>query len=153
MLEQMLRERLDEGTDGVPVGGTDRPDELPQLLRGLADCCLGPRLQLLRNVYPGGGAFLAVELRGNGTTSNRDAIGARVNVDLGDRVVARTLYAGDGFLAQSSKWIHFGLGSADTAEVRVQWPDGETGPWLRIDANQFAKIERGATEPVLWVLP
>jgi hypothetical protein len=32
----------------------------------------------------------------------------------------------------------------------VQWPDGEKGPWVEVDANQFAIIERDATEAVLW---
>ena len=27
-------------------------------------------------------------------------------------------------------WIHFGLGGAEAAQVRVQWPDRETGPWI-----------------------
>ena len=105
----------------------------------------GPRLQLLRNVYPGGGAFLAVELRGNGTTSNRDAIGARVNVDLGDRIVARTLYAGDGFLAQSSKRLHFGLGdAASVTRLTVRWPDGTADVFRDLSVNARYRIVQGA---------
>ena len=37
------------------------------------------------------------------------------------------------------------------AEVRIQWPDGETGPWMTIDADQFVTIERGATDPTPWL--
>jgi len=40
-----------------------------------------------------------------------------------------------------------------SAQVRVQWPDGEIGPWIPIDANQFAVITRGAAGPQRWVPP
>ena len=30
------------------------------------------------------------------------------------------------------------------ADVRVSWPGGETGPWLRAKGNEFAIVTRGA---------
>ncbi len=42
-----------------------------------------PRLRLMRNDTPTGNHYLALRLVGNGTTTNRDAIGARVEVVLG----------------------------------------------------------------------
>ena len=39
-----------------------------------------PRLRLMRNQTNRANRFVAIRLRGNGTTSNRDAIGARVEV-------------------------------------------------------------------------
>ncbi len=45
--------------------------------------------------------------------------------------------------AASSAGSTLGLGDADRAEVRVQWPDGEIGPWMTIGADQFVTIERG----------
>ena len=36
------------------------------------------------------------------------------------------------------------------AEVRVVWPDGETGPWMTVPAGGFAMIERGASEATPW---
>ena len=47
-------------------------------------------------------------------------------------------------------WIHFGLGDADAAEVRVQWPDGEVGPWIDVEAGALAIIERGSTTATPW---
>jgi hypothetical protein len=55
---------------------------------------------------------------------------------------------GDGY---QLGWIHFGLGGADTAQVRVKWPDGEMGPWLTVTPNQFAVIERGVDEARPWL--
>ncbi len=91
-----------------------------------------PRLRWMRNESPppsaGGGHWIAFRLRGNGATTNRDAIGARVEVfavgGRGRRLV-RSLRAGEGFLSQSSKWLHFGLGGLTAVEmVAVTWPGG-----------------------------
>jgi hypothetical protein len=60
---------------------------------------------------------------------------------------------GGGHASGELGWIHFGLGEAGSAEIRVVWPDGETGPWLEVTANRFATIERGAPEPRLWSPP
>ena len=67
-----------------------------------------PRVRFLRNEFPTEHHYLALQLQGNGTSTNRDAIGARVELHPGN--VIKTLRAGEGFLAQSTKWIHFGLG-------------------------------------------
>jgi hypothetical protein len=39
------------------------------------------------------------------------------------------------------------------AQVRVQWPDGQVGPWIKVAANQFVDIARGATEASPWSPP
>ena len=81
---------------------------------------------------------------------NRDAIGAWIEVRIGDRIVPREVTVGGGHASGQNGWIHFGLGDANEAEVRVTWPDGEVGPWLPLTANGFATIERGATQAVPW---
>jgi hypothetical protein len=81
---------------------------------------------------------------------NRDAIGSWIEVRTGDRTIQREVTIGGGHASGELGWIHFGLGGADGAEVRVRWPDGETGPWLALTANRFATIERGATAPRIW---
>ncbi len=75
-----------------------------------------PQLRFLRNDNTSGRHFLSLKLVGSGTTTNRDAIGARVEVviakpksDIRHPKLIKTLRAGEGFLAQSSKWLHFGL--------------------------------------------
>ena len=39
---------------------------------------------------------------------------------------------GGGHASGQLGWIHFGLGGADGAELRVRWPDGEVGPWIAL---------------------
>jgi hypothetical protein len=78
---------------------------------------------------------------------NIDAVGAWVEVKVGSRTVVRELTVGGGHAGGQIGWLHAGLGDASAAEVRVQWPDGESGPWMKVTADRFVTIERGAAEP------
>jgi hypothetical protein len=120
-------------------------------LLDLVEVNYGSRVELWRNVGSGDGSrpapmgnWLAVQLAQPGP--NRDAIGAWIEVRVGDAILRRELTSGGGHIGGQQGPIHFGLGPADEAQVRVQWPDGETGPWLHVTANAFAVIDRGAGE-------
>ncbi len=86
-----------------------------------------PALRYLRNDSPRTNSVFMLRLEG--TTANRDAVGARVEVTLKDdpsRPVVRTVKCGEGFLGQSSRWLHFGLGIDATIQmVKVTWPGGK----------------------------
>lgn len=75
---------------------------------------------------------------------NVDAIGAWVTVRFGERTVEREMTIGGGHASGQLGWVHVGLGDADDAEIRVQWPDGQRGPWLELPVNGFTVVERGA---------
>jgi hypothetical protein len=77
---------------------------------------------LYANRWPARG-FIGFRLEG--TRSNRDAIGAVVRIYAGNTVQVRLVQAAGGYLGQSSKTVHFGLGDTgkvDRAEIR--WPSG-----------------------------
>lgn len=131
-------------------------------LDGLLDLVqvnLGAPVRLWRNTGPGDSPAAArpgnrLDLQvTDAERSNRDAIGAWIEVKVGDTTMRRELTVGGGHVGGQLGWIHFGLGSADAADVRVQWPDGETGPWIHVSANHFAIIERGASQAQLWTPP
>ena len=87
----------------------------------------GHRLRFMRKDLGTGKDFAAFRLQGDPARGcNRAAIGARVEITLGAAAAGRrtrTLYAGDGYLSQSSKWIHIGLAQGDSiAQVNVRWP-------------------------------
>ena len=111
-----------------------------------------PRVRFFRNDLPSSNRFIAIRLEG--TDSNRDAIGARVNIHLGgerDLPLAKTLRAGDGFLSQSSKWLHFGLGGhTGPVTVEVRWPNGSMESFPDLDGNTFYRLRerRGRAEVV-----
>jgi len=90
----------------------------------------GPRVRLLRNDYLTKANTLALRLEGDPSKGTpRDAIGAIATITLSDRTkLTRQVTAGDGFLSQSSKWLHFGLGSkATTTKIQVTWPGQTAG--------------------------
>jgi len=115
----------------------------------------GP-VSLFRNLgvkKPGGGVrkpgnWLRVRLV-NGKT-NRWGIGARINVRIGTRTLVQDLAIGGGHASGTLDFTHFGLGTAERAQIRVRWPDGSWSHSYRVFANQFAIVERGKADAAYW---
>ena len=85
---------------------------------------------------------MAFRLRG--TRSNRDAIGAVVRIYLGQEILTRQVQAAGGYLSQSSKTVHFGLGDRPGIDrVEIQWPGGRRQTISKPAINQLHQI----TEP------
>jgi hypothetical protein len=81
---------------------------------------------------------------------NRDAVGSWMQVRTADATSLWEVTIGGGHAGGQLGWIHVGLGEAEDAEVRVQWPDGETGPWLELPLDAFGVIARDAPEVMAW---
>jgi enediyne biosynthesis protein E4 len=150
-----------EGADGAGIlnYGRARGAALADLnLDGLPDLVMvnvGEPVRLWRNAGSGTaeapapmGGWAAIRLQQDG--GNRDAIGAKVDVRIGDQVVRRELVVGGGHGGGQLGWTHLGLGPANRAEIRVTWPDGEVGPWLGVDSGRFLIVERGAAAARPW---
>lgn len=81
------------------------------------------------------------EFRLIGTKSNRDAIGALMKLFCGKQVMVRQVQTSGGYLSQSSKTLHFGLGDCqhiDRAEIR--WPSGTRQTIESPVVNQLTEI-------------
>jgi hypothetical protein len=94
----------------------------------------GPPL-LLRNDQSLGHHWVRFKLVG--TVSNRDAIGATVQLRAGGRNQWRTVMPTHGYLSQSELPVTFGLGKATRVDdVEIRWPSGkrQTVKNLRLDA-------------------
>lgn len=127
-------------------------------LDGLLDIVLvnhGAPVRLWRNVGAGTAAapapmghWLAVDLEEPG--GNHDAIGAWLDVRAGGQDQQREIVIGGGHASGELGWIHVGLGAADSAQVRVEWPDGTQGPWQTVRADTFVRIDRSVATPVVW---
>ena len=58
--------------------------------------------------------------------SNKDGVGAVVEVISGDRLIKRVRKIGDGYAAQNSSTMTIGIGSELTAQsIKVRWPSGK----------------------------
>lgn len=125
---------------GVGCGISDVDDD------GDLDMLLGYKYgpnQLLRNDLDNDNAWLKVKLVG--TTSNRDAIGARVRVRTGSKWRMREVQAGSGYWSQHSLVQHFGLGEIDglIQEVVIRWPSGLEQTLHDLDPNQKIVVVEG----------
>jgi enediyne biosynthesis protein E4 len=116
----------------------------------------GAPVRVWRNVGSGDaahpramGGWLAIGIEQ--AAPNVDAIGAWVEVRVGDRIQRRELTIGGGHAGGQLGWIHFGLGDAPVADIRVLWPGGEAGSWQHVRADQFVVLKRGAAEAALWL--
>ena len=91
---------------------------------------------LLRNVSTNAGHWIEIKLVG--TKSNRDGIGARVEVEAAEKRWTAERVAASGYMSQDDGRLHFGLGAATTIDrLIVHWPSGnvqtlETQPVDRV---------------------
>lgn len=103
------------------LDGDGRPDFVVAVLT--TSLPTRERTLVFRNRTEPTGEWLKVRLRG--TRNNRDGIGSRVEVWVGDRVGVREIDGGSSYASQSSRTAHFGLGAASRADsVVVRWPGG-----------------------------
>lgn len=91
-------------------------------------------LALLQNESDSGN-WLQVELVG--TLSEREAIGARIEVESGGQRWVGWQIAGDGYMCTNESLIHLGLGSHDVIDkLTVHWPATEPQVFEQVSVNQ-----------------
>lgn len=86
------------------------------------------------------GNFVGIEL--NNGTVNKNAIGAKISVKTGNLVQTRTVQIGGGHASGHLGFVHFGLGVAERAQIRIKWPGGSWGQPYKVFANNFVIIEK-----------
>ncbi len=91
-----------------------------------------------------GNHFIKVKLRG--VESNRDGIGARVTVSYAGGKCFRQNNGGGGGenASQGSEPLHFGIGTATTATVRVNWPSGTVDVMSGVASNSSLTMMEGS---------
>lgn len=102
---------------------------------------LGPQVRVFQNACGVSRKALVFSLRG--TESNRDAIGARVEVD----GQVKWLAAGSAYVSQHTKRLHFGLGERELAgKVRIHWPSGRVQDLPPLAAGFLYEVTEGSAE-------
>lgn len=77
-----------------------------------------------------------------GTVSNRDAIGARVEVIWDDQRQMQVITGGIGFSGQNQHRLHFGIGkSAGIDKLIVYWPSGAISTVLKPDIDRLHTLK------------
>ncbi|OUV09449.1 MAG: hypothetical protein CBC46_13265 [Verrucomicrobiaceae bacterium TMED86] len=127
---------------GIAVTDWDQDGDLDLWFRNRT----APRLRLMLNQSRPERASRHLAFRLTGTECNRDAIGAVVEVHLegSDRRLVRSVRAGEMYLSQSSKWVHFGLPEdAKVTGVSVLWPGGVRSTYEGIEVGNRYGVQQG----------
>ncbi|HMB67837.1 MAG TPA: CRTAC1 family protein, partial [bacterium] len=102
---------------------------------------------LLRNETSVASTWLAVELEG--VLSNRQGMGARIEVSTPGRTQVREISGGgDGWCSQAPPIAWFGLGRQTLADVTVFWPSGQRRVLAGVAANQRIVVREPGLAPI-----
>jgi hypothetical protein len=101
---------------------------------------MGEAPTLLKNTGPPLGHSLLIRAL---TSTNRDAIGARVTLRAGGQAQMDEVRSGGSYMSQSDFRLHFGIGKANSADVSVRWPDGKVDSFSALAAGQVVTIQQG----------
>ena len=96
---------------------------------------------LYRNDQMAGNRSLRFHLVG--TKSNRDAIGATVQIHYGSEAQVRMVKTGSSYLSQSELPVTFGVAKRDTVEqVIIKWPSGREEDFKNVlTGKQYEAVE------------
>jgi enediyne biosynthesis protein E4 len=79
-----------------------------------------------------------------GTKTNRSAIGTRVVAAYGGHRQAQEVNAQSSFYSANDRRLHFGLGTATSADLTIRWTNGATESIANVAADQLITIREGA---------
>ncbi len=101
---------------------------------------LGAPAEIWMNQSPGSNHWL--ELRLQGTKSNRDAIGARIKVVTSSGAQYNHVTTSVGYASSSAGPVHFGLGQNASADlVEIHWPSGVVQELRNVPGDQLLKVK------------
>ncbi len=106
---------------------------------------------LIRNDQKTGHHWLRLNLEGDGTASNRSAIGAEVTVEAGGQKYKRTITGARGYLSQSELTVTVGLGKTEKIDsVTVRWPGkaAKSQMWTGLKCDGVYRLKQGTAEAV-----
>jgi hypothetical protein len=106
---------------------------------------LNEPVTVLENVADNGNHWLGVELIG---VPYRDAVGARLTLEVGDQRLVRTVLGGGSYLSANDRRIIFGLGAVSkVGRLTVVWPSGREQTWEGLAIDRYLRLVEGEREP------
>jgi hypothetical protein len=98
---------------------------------------------LLRNDTPTRHHWIRLQLEG--TRSNRDAVGARLEVEVGNRTLVRQRKGGGSFASAHDPRLLIGIGDAEVVRrVAVRWPSGQVEEYVDLPADTSFRLREGS---------
>ncbi len=96
---------------------------------------------LLRNDVSGNNHWLKVSLVG--VKSNRGAVGGRVTARYGGKVQAQEVMSQSSFYSANDSRLHFGLGTEESADLEIRWPNGLKETIRNVAWGQLVVVKEG----------
>jgi hypothetical protein len=118
---------------GSAVADADDDGDLDLFIVDLA----GPS-RLFANEVGSRRSWIRIEPRPAG--DRRTVLGTCVRVTAGSRTQVRELQVSPSYASGSLTGLHFGLDSAEVADVEVRWPDGEIQKFGRVTARKSYRV-------------
>lgn len=104
----------------------------------------GGPFKLLRNRTTTANHWIRLELQGDGVKSNRNAVGAKIEIEAAGRKLTRWIHGGGSYLSASDRRVLVGLGSAEKADrVTVVWPSGKRQEYSNLAAGRGWQLKEG----------
>ena len=123
---------------GAAFGDFDEDGDLDVIVNDLD----GPPMLLRNDGGSKAGHWISLKL--TGTKSNRNAVGARVQLKAGGLTQIDEVHSGDSYLSHSDWRLHFGLGNATTVdEITITWPSGGVEKLTKLSANGVVTVIEG----------
>lgn len=120
---------------GACLGDYDNDGDIDIFIVNLND-----RGMFLRNNKGNQNNWIILKL--TGTSSNRDAVGARIKVTSGELVQTAQKKSTTGYLSQNDPRLHFGLAKNEIVDkIEIKWPSGKVQLIENVKANQILDIK------------
>jgi len=89
-----------------------------------------------------------IAFRTIGTRSNRDGIGARLQVQAGKRTLVAEVRSGSSYNSSSDMRVHFGLGAVTKVDsIEVRWPSRLVERFAGLPADKIHALKEGSGTP------
>ena len=99
----------------------------------------GGPVRIFENRFDQGNRFLNLKLQG--TQSNRPAIGSRVTIKIGEQTIIRDLFPRNGCMGIGPAKLQIGVGKADKIDqLTVRWPTGKIQVIENVPTDQVLEI-------------
>ncbi|HAA71378.1 MAG: hypothetical protein CMJ70_19275 [Planctomycetaceae bacterium] len=130
---------IDSDSRSAIAADFDRDGDLDLLVASVG----GGPLRLFMNQIPSDGKSVRVLLEG--TKSNRQGVGTRLQIEVGSRRIVRDVFPANGLMGQHPTETVIGVGAVNEIDrLLVHWPSGHTQTFQNVPVGGILQIREDA---------